>query len=170
MKNNNKNPITPSDWITYLQGHISNTIGIILPFAAAYILITITITQISLQSGEGGMPKTVPDISIFLMSMLFIVLFFVILAIRPYSKLSKRIIKGELKKHEEILKEYNTKIEKKDFLKSAWNEVKDYIRTYRMKNKSNKKSKKVMKNTQSKNAKQELGNWENDPAFVKYNK
>ena len=120
-------PITASDWIVYLQGKISTLIGILLPLIAAYLVIMIAVIQINLQLGEDIMPTTTSEISIFLISMFFLVMFFVGIGVGPYARLQKRIIKGELTNHNEILKVYITEIENEEFLSSAWKELKRWI-------------------------------------------
>jgi len=126
MKKRGKDPISNSDWLIYLQSKNSHLIGIIFPFLTAYLVITIAVVQINLQLGEDQMPTSVGGISLFLLAMLFIVVFLVGSITLPYSRLQKRIIKGQLTNHIEILKAYE-EIEKKDFHTTIIDEFKTLL-------------------------------------------
>lgn len=161
MPNNRKYLITPSDWITYLQGEILSDLTIMLSLVAAIFLIVLSIMQMSIMTGDtsfigrnGEMPS-MTELAIEFGTLLIFVAFYVTILIRPKTKLCKRIIKGQLTEHKDILKEYEEKVEPKlNFLNRS----------------KSKKSKKVKKTNRSRNAKQKLGDWENDPHFVKHKK
>jgi ABC-type multidrug transport system fused ATPase/permease subunit len=161
MTNNRKYPITPSDWIIYLQGEITSDVTIMLSIVAAIFLIVLSIMQMSIITGDtsfigrnGEIPSMI-ELAFEFGAILIFVLIYIMILIKPKSKLCKRIIKGEIANSQDILKEYNKTIDSKF---SFWKKTRS------------KKSKKFMKNNHSKNAKQELGNWKNNPAFIKYNK
>ena len=99
--------ITPSDWVVYLQGEISTLIGFILPILTAYLLIVIAVTQLSLILGDDPIFETTLSISVSLFALLIIIIIATGLVIKPERELCKRIIKGELTKHKDILKEYD---------------------------------------------------------------
>lgn len=114
-----RNPISPSDWINFIQGEISSELTIMLSMVAAIFLIILSLMQMSIIVGDlsfiginGEMPSIV-TIAFEFGFIMFFVFIYIILLIRPKEYLCKKIIKGELTKHNEILKEYEEKIEVK---------------------------------------------------------
>lgn len=160
MANNKKNQITPSDWITFLQGEVTHTVSFIFPLYTALIIIYIALIQINQSVGSELFPTGLGEIIIALLFLLFAPAALIIWDVRPVNKLCKRIIKGELTTYEEILKEYK-KIEKRN---------KFYRRKMPKKHSTNKKSRKVQQEEKTTHQESNETNWENDPAFVKYNK
>lgn len=135
MVKRNRDPISNSDWIIFLQGKITTLIGVGLPLLAAYLLITITVIQINLQLEEDQMPTTISGISVFLLFIFFFMLFTIWFAIAPISRLQRRIIKGELTSHKKILKIYVEEIENKNFFSTIKDEVERRINSSKKKNK-----------------------------------
>lgn len=163
MTDNSKNTITPSDWIVFLQGEISHTVGFMFPFCTILLIMHITLVQINLSFGSELFPMGLEEITI---ALLFLVIFFAVMiawSTRPLGKLCRRIVEGKLTTHEKILKEYE--------------KIRDRNRLYRIK-----KSKEIPINKKhpkknQKNIKKEGGkadsdkpDWKDDPSFVKYNK
>ena len=126
MPTNKKSSITPSDWITFLQGEIASELNIMLAFVATILLITLTLTQLSIITGDMsfiGIKGQTPSITELAFEWAFVLIFilvFILILIRPKTKLCKKIIKGELTNSQDILKEYEEKIESQfKFLKRS---------------------------------------------------
>jgi len=108
---------SPSDWIAFLQGEITYTISFILPLYTSMLIIYIALVQINQSIGSEILPTGITEIALALLFLLFAPAFLIIWEIKPISILCKKIIKGELTVHEDILKEYE-KIEKRN--KLSW--------------------------------------------------
>ena len=97
--------------------------GIGFPLLTAYLVIAIALIQINLQLGEDQMPTSVEGITVFLLAILLFLLFVIGIVTAPISRLQKRIIKGELKHHSEILEVYIEEIENQGLLSTIKNEI-----------------------------------------------
>ena len=81
------------------------------------LIIYIALVQINQSIGSEILPTGITEIALALLFLLFAPAFLIIWEIKPISILCKKIIKGELTVHEDILKEYE-KIEKRN--KLSW--------------------------------------------------
>lgn len=106
---------SPSDWIVFLQGEITYTISFMFPLYTSLLIIYIALVQINQSIGNKFLPTGITEIALALLFLLFVPAFLIIWEIKPISILCKKIIKGELTVHEDILKEYE-KIEKRNKL------------------------------------------------------
>lgn len=113
----NKKTRSPSDWIVFLQGQITSELNIMLAFIASLVLVFLTLTQLSIITGDmsfigiKGQFPSITSLAIQWGFILIVFLVFIIMLINPKTKLCKKIIKGELTNHYDILRYYEDKVE-----------------------------------------------------------
>jgi len=108
-----ENLLSSSDWIIFLQGEISFSLSFLFPLYSAILIMYIALIQINQSVGSDLFPTDLGGITAALFFLIFAPAVIVAWDIRPVRKLLKKIMKGELKNHEEILVEYE-KIEKRN--------------------------------------------------------
>lgn len=104
--------MSPSDWIVFLQGQISTYLTIMLGTLATIFVIILTLTQISINTGDldfistnGRMPSTT-DLAFEFGVTLIVMILIIVFMVKPKATLCGKIVKGELTNPQEILREY----------------------------------------------------------------
>jgi uncharacterized membrane protein len=109
--------ISCTDWLMYIQGEISTDLNMMLGFLASVIIVFLTLMQLSIATGDysfisvGGRIPIITGLAIQWTFVLVFFLVFIAILVRPKIRLCKKIIKGEITNSDEILKEYNDKVE-----------------------------------------------------------